>query len=96
MDSVIYYHVELEHHDVSLAEGLPAESYLDTGDRCNFENGGGPIPLHPEFSPRRWDTALMWEGLACAPLIVAGLELGAARALVNSRVAAVAHDARAA
>ena len=31
MDQITYYHVELEHHDVLLAEGLPAESYLDTG-----------------------------------------------------------------
>ncbi len=28
-----YYHVELPHHDVLLAQGLPAESYLDTGNR---------------------------------------------------------------
>ncbi len=28
-----YYHVELPQHDVLLAEGLPAESYLDTGNR---------------------------------------------------------------
>jgi collagen type I alpha len=33
VDFVSYYHVELPHHDVLLAEGLPAESYLDTGNR---------------------------------------------------------------
>jgi hypothetical protein len=31
--TVIYYHLELPRHDVLLAEGLPAESYLDTGNR---------------------------------------------------------------
>ena len=28
-----YFHVELERHGILLAEGLPAESYLDTGNR---------------------------------------------------------------
>ena len=30
--SVDYYHVELDEHAILLAEGLPAESYLDTGN----------------------------------------------------------------
>jgi len=37
---VRYYHVELARHEVLLAEGLPCESYLDTGNRSNFSNGG--------------------------------------------------------
>jgi len=61
MDEVTYYHVELDDHDLLLAEGLPVESYLDTGDRSNFENGGGPIALHPDFSTRRQATAHMWK-----------------------------------
>jgi hypothetical protein len=96
MDEVTYYHIELLHHDVLLAEGLPAESYLDVGDRCNFENGGGPIALHPEFSRRGWHTAHIWEALGCAPLIVIGPELDAVRALVNSRATAIAPAASAA
>lgn len=47
---VIYYHIELDCHDVLLAEGAPAESYLDTGNRDIFENAGGPIRLHPDMS----------------------------------------------
>ncbi len=35
-DGVRYWHVELPAHDVILAEGLPAESYLDTGNRDAF------------------------------------------------------------
>jgi hypothetical protein len=81
-DQVRYFHLELERHDVILAEGLPVESYLDTGNRLNFENGGGPIALHPEFSAHSWDTAHIWEALACAPLIVTGPKLAAARAVV--------------
>jgi hypothetical protein len=30
---VTYYHVELPEHAILLADGLPAESYLDTGSR---------------------------------------------------------------
>jgi len=36
VDEVAYWHVELRRHDVLLAEGLPAESYLDTGNRHAF------------------------------------------------------------
>jgi hypothetical protein len=43
-----YVHVELDQHDILLAEGLPAESYLDTGNRRMFANSGEPILLHPE------------------------------------------------
>jgi hypothetical protein len=40
VESVSYWHVELARHDVILAEGLPCESYLDTGNRGAFANGG--------------------------------------------------------
>jgi autotransporter passenger strand-loop-strand repeat protein len=84
---VTYYHIELARHDVVLAQGLPAESYLDTGDRSDFANGGGLVALHPEFSAR------IWEGLGCAPLIITGPRLRAARALVAARQALVARAA---
>lgn len=38
LDATTYYHVELPRHDVVLAEGLPCESWLDTGNRAMFEN----------------------------------------------------------
>jgi hypothetical protein len=38
--SVTYYHVELDTHDILLAEAVPAESYLDTGNRGIYENAG--------------------------------------------------------
>jgi hypothetical protein len=73
VDSVTYYHIELPEHDVLLADGLPAESYLDSGDRANFANGGGIVRQIPDFCAR------MWEAYGCAPLIVVGAELTAAR-----------------
>ncbi len=36
---VSYWHVELDRHDIVLAEGLAAERFLDTGNRNAFENG---------------------------------------------------------
>jgi hypothetical protein len=48
--AVTYYHVELETHDILLAEGMAAESYLDTGNRGMFENAGAPMILHPDFA----------------------------------------------
>ena len=71
--AVTYWHVELPQHDVLLAEGLAAESYLDTGERQNFADGGGVITLHPEFASR------VWEAQGCAPLVVAGPLLDSAR-----------------
>ena len=37
---VSYFHLELDSHDVLLADGLAVESYLDTGNRHQFGNGG--------------------------------------------------------
>ena len=75
-DRVTYYHLEIPHHDVLLAEGLPTESFLDLRDGSNYANRPGPCRLYPDFSAR------MWEAFGCARLIVTGSELAAARALV--------------
>jgi hypothetical protein len=48
--AVTYFHVELDVHDIVLAEGLPAESYLDTGNRWMFQNAGVAMPLHPDLA----------------------------------------------
>jgi hypothetical protein len=48
--SITYYHVELKQHGILLAEGLPVESYLDTGNRGGFENSGSPLVLHPDLT----------------------------------------------
>ena len=63
VEDVTYYHVELPRHDVILAEGLTAESYLDTGNRGIFANGGKPLALYPSFGPPAG-----WTGGTAAPL----------------------------
>ena len=80
---VTYWHIELPAHDVILAEGLPCESYLDTGNRTAFANGGPAIEAHPDFARRIWDS----EG--CAPLVLGGARLAAARRRLLQAAAAL-------
>jgi T5SS/PEP-CTERM-associated repeat protein len=80
---VTYWHVELDHHDVLLAEGLACESYLDTGNRGAFANGGGAVMMHPDFALR------VWERESCARLVLAGAELEAARSFVLEQARAL-------
>lgn len=49
VESIMYYHIELPRHDILLAEGLPVESYLETGGRTAFTNAGEITELHPNF-----------------------------------------------
>jgi hypothetical protein len=63
--SITYWHVELPDHGILLAEGLPAESYLDTGNRAAF-SGGIAVMAHPDFARR------VWTERACAPLVTDG------------------------
>jgi hypothetical protein len=70
---VHYYHIELAQHDVVRAEGLEVETFLDTGNRANFRGQAGVIALHPDFA------AQVWDAVACAPLVIAGPVLDAAR-----------------
>jgi collagen type I/II/III/V/XI/XXIV/XXVII alpha len=82
---VTYFHVELERHDVLLAEGLPAESYLDTGNRAAFANGGDAVMAHPDFALRVWETQ------SCAPLVLTGPALAKAKARLLGRMAMLGH-----
>ena len=43
VDSVIYWHVELDEHDILSAEGLAAESYIDLGSRPWFAGANGSL-----------------------------------------------------
>jgi hypothetical protein len=65
--SVDYYHVELDTHAILLAEGLPAESYLDTGNRGFFGNSDEPLILHPDLTDESDYPAR--EAGSCAPFV---------------------------
>ena len=83
MDQVVYFHIELDEHDLLLAEGILAESYLDAGDRANFLDGAETERLHPDFASRADGTAALWETAGCAPLVLHGARLDAARRMVR-------------
>ncbi len=83
--SITYWHVELDRHSVVSAAGLPVESYLDTGNRGAFANGGLPVQLHPDFALRVWDAE------SCAPLCTAGPVLAEIRTRLLARAAELGH-----
>ncbi len=90
-DEVTYFHVETQNaagaasHTVLMAEGLPAESYLDTGNRRAFANGGGQLQLHPDFALDIWKRA------GIAPLVLEGPILRAVRHRLALRAIAMGH-----
>jgi hypothetical protein len=78
LDVVSYWHLELDQHDVILAEGLPTESYLDTDHRAGFAPGG-------QVPPAAGLAARAWEAAGCAPLVVTGKLLARVRAQLAAR-----------
>jgi autotransporter passenger strand-loop-strand repeat protein len=82
--AVMYYHIELERHDVLLAENLPAETYLDTGDRRAFMTDNAVVALHPVFGAGGF-AARIRDAMGYAPLMVAGPAVEAARAMIAAR-----------
>ena len=75
--SVVYWHVELDAHDILLAEGLPAESFLDFGCRPFFEGASDHALHNPDFVP---------PGLSgrCRPVAVDGPLVEAERARLDA------------
>jgi len=84
---VTYWHVELDCHDILLAEGMPSESFLDTGVRSTFENGHGPILLHPSFASKVFSPKTLAD--FCRPLVQDGSVVEAVRARLAARAEAL-------
>src|SRR6202044_367034 len=81
---VKYRHVEVDAHDILLAEGLPAESYLDCGNRTAFVNGGAFAEAHPDFQPKHW-------AATCLPLVNHGPPVVTTKARLLARLAEQGH-----
>jgi hypothetical protein len=77
VDRVAYRHLELAEHDVFLAKGLPAESFLDMRDGSNYADRARPVRLYADFSVG------MRDAFGCMRLVVTGPEPEAARAVVE-------------
>ncbi len=84
-EGITYYHIELPEHAVLFAEGVAAESYLDTGNRSAFENAGVAVSLHPDFAPASAQT--LREQTSCAPFIESGPLVEQIRAQILARAA---------
>ena len=76
VEEVTYFHLELPQHDVILAEGALCESYLDTGNRGDFDNAPPDVPADE-------DANVIWLSSACAPQCRSGTRLEAIRATLS-------------
>jgi phospholipase/lecithinase/hemolysin len=66
LQRVDYYHVELDHHDLLLAEGAASESFMDDDSRGMFHNAAEFARLYPD-APE--------PGTFCAPRVTDGYQL---------------------
>ena len=80
VDEVTYWHVELDRHDILLAENMMAESYFDMGNRPFFAESAvtalvaspdAPVSTHADF---------------CRPFHMAGALVEVVRAQLQKRV----------
>lgn len=75
MDEVAYFHIELESHDILIANGVESESFIDDDSRGMFHNAAEYSALYPDTrqSPARY----------CAPRVEQGHMLEAIRHRLN-------------
>lgn len=76
IDQVTYFHIELETHDILLAEGAPSESFVDDDSRNMFHNAAEFKKLYPDTAPI--------PAIYCAPRIEEGPVLEAIRTRLNA------------
>ncbi len=77
VEAVEYFHLELDSHDVLVAEGAPAESFIDDDSRALFHNAQEYRALYPgeAAGPAQY----------CAPRREEGREVERARAAIARR-----------
>lgn len=83
-EQIEYWHLELDSHDILLAEGLPGESCLDVGNRTAFINGGAFVEAYPDFKPKQWTET-------CVPLVKDGPAVQTAKAALLARAEALGY-----
>ena len=78
IERIEYFHIELDTHDVILAEGAPAETFVDCDNRLMFHNSREFAALYPGVTPPAWEF--------CAPRVEEGApELALIRRAVLAR-----------
>ncbi|NEU12513.1 peptidase metallopeptidase [Methylobacterium sp. BTF04] len=82
VETVDYWHIELDGHDILLAEGLPAESFIECGTRAWFgEAAACSVLADPDFTPAELPGR-------CRPVAVEGPKVEAERRRLDSVFAA--------
>jgi hypothetical protein len=76
VESLTYYHIETENHEVIFAENCPAETFLDENFRAQFQNAQEFRTLYPNH--RATNTT-------CLPLLEDGFLLHAIQQRLNAR-----------
>ena len=77
IDPIRYFHIELETHDILLAEGAPAESFIDCDSRAMFHNAADFAARYPAAATARW--------AFCAPRVDFGPALATIRQTIARR-----------
>jgi hypothetical protein len=80
VETIEYFHLELEAHDVILAEGAAAETFVDCDNRGMFHNSAEFEQLYPNTSPPKW--------AYCMPLVESGEALERVRQKLEQRLEA--------
>src|ERR1700734_286615 len=77
VEKVEYFHIELDSHDVIIAEGSLSETFVDDDSRGMFHNAHEYPALYPDAdnAPVRY----------CAPRCSDGYEIETARRLIDTR-----------
>lgn len=78
LPGITYWHIALDRHAIILADGLPVESYLDTGNRGDFDNAAEALAMLPTR--------------ACAPLLSEGPRIAALRIRLAARAGKLCDD----
>jgi hypothetical protein len=90
VEKVEYFHIELETHDVIIAEGAPSETFIDDDSRAMFHNAHEYYALHPDSLPG----ALTAPARFCAPRLEDGYEVEAVRRRIELRAGLRRHEPR--
>jgi hypothetical protein len=90
VETIEYFHIELETHDVIIAEGAPSETYLDDDNRLMFHNAH-------EYDARCAEENARQPARYCAPRLEDGYQLEDVRCRIALRAElhpAPTHDPR--
>jgi VCBS repeat-containing protein len=76
VESITYYHIETENHEVIFAENCPAETFLDENFRAQFQNAAEYRAIYPGQHAA---------SIACLPQLEDGFFLHAVRQRLSAR-----------